>query len=131
MAPEPKPPYRLTIKLAGARPERIAEALQALQECVSSHDQTGETGATAVIECWKEADAIAVADAFEDWQYRHAIGLDSKMDLQRPGVRPETIAARMREKHQTPMDVIDGFAERHGARVEFMVAGDDMAEGDD
>lgn len=108
MPAEQKPPYKLTIKLSGARPERIAEALQALQECCSAHDQTGETGATAVIECWKEQDAREVADAFEDWQYRHAIGLESTMDLHRPGIRPETMARRMREKHATPMDDLLG-----------------------
>ena len=111
--PEPKPPYKLTIKLSGARPERIAEALAALQACVSDHDQSGDTSATATIECWKEVDALAVADAFEEWQYRHAIGLESEVGLKRPGVRPETIARHQREKERTPMDAIDGFAGKH------------------
>lgn len=116
--PDPKPPYRLTIKLSGARPERIAEALRALQQCCSDHDQTGDTGATAVIECWKEQDARDVADAFEDWQYRHALGLESTMDIHRPGVRPETIAQRLREKDMTPMDKEwQDFANKTGARV--------------
>lgn len=102
--PVPKPPYKLSIKLSGARPERLAEALQALQDCVSDHDQTGETSASAVVECWKESDVRAVADAFEDWLYRHAQGLETEMAVKRPGIRPETFEQRLREKHQTPMD---------------------------
>lgn len=124
MPSEPKPPYKLTIKLSGARPERIAEALNALQECVSDHDQTGDTSSTAVIECWKEENARSVADAFEDWLYQHALGLDSDMVFHRPGVRPETIAQRLREKHQTPMDrEWQDFADKNGASVSGTILG--------
>ena len=123
--PEPKPPYKLTIKLTGARTDRIAEALNALRDCLSDHDQTGETSASAVVECWKESDAQAVAEAFEDWLYRHAQGLDTEMTVKRPGIRPETFELRLREARQTPMDKIQGFAEKHGATVEFSTGDDE------
>lgn len=104
MPAEPKPPYRLTIKLDGARPERIAEALTELRETASTYDQTGDASATMTIESFQEAPLQEILSAFEDWLYAHAQGLDVEVKLQRPGIRPETIAMRMREKHATPMD---------------------------
>lgn len=104
--PEPKPPYKLTIKLDGAKPERIMEALTELREKMSEHDQTGEASVTMTIEAWQEAPLRAVLDAFETWLFYHAAGVDSEVTLKRPGVRPETIALLAREKHQTPMDVL-------------------------
>lgn len=109
--PEPKAPYRLTIKLDGAKPERIAEALTELRETGSVFDQAGSASATMIIESWQETPLRSVVDAFEDWLYRHAQGLDVDVKLQRPGIRPETIAQRMREKHETPMDDVKGFDE--------------------
>lgn len=118
MPPEPKPPYKLTIKLDGAKPERIMEALTELREKMSEHDQTGEASASMTIEAWQEAPLRAVLDAFETWLYYHAAGVDCDVSLKRPGVRPETIALLAREKRQTPMDAISGFAERNGASDE-------------
>lgn len=99
-----KPPYRLTIKLDGAKPERITEALTALRETAADHDQSGDVSATMTLEGYQEAPLRAVMDIFEEWLYRHAQGLDCEMGLKRPGIRPETIAMRMREKQTTPMD---------------------------
>lgn len=116
--PEPKAPYRLTIKLDGAKPERIAEALNELRETGSVFDQTGSASATMIIESWQEGPLRSVVDAFEEWLYRHAQGLDVDVKLQRPGIRPETIAQRAREKHDTPMDQEwQAFADKNGAEV--------------
>lgn len=99
-----KPPYKLTIKLDGAKPERITEALTALRETAADHDQSGDVSATMTLEGYQEAPLRAIMDIFEEWLYRHAQGLDCEMGLKRPGIRPETIAMRMREKQTTPMD---------------------------
>lgn len=115
MAAEPKPPYKLTIKLDGAKPERIMEALTELREKMSEHDQTGEAAATMTIEGWQEQPLLEVLDSFETWLFYHAAGVDSEVTLKRPGVRPETIALLAREKNKTPMDAIQGFAAEHGA----------------
>jgi len=90
--PEPKAPYKLTVKFEGARPERISEALAQLREIAATYDQTGESTATMVIESWQEAPLREIMDAFELWLYRHAPGLvpDRGMILHRPGLRPET-----------------------------------------
>jgi aromatic ring-opening dioxygenase catalytic subunit (LigB family) len=122
--PDPKAPYKLTIKLDGAKPERIAEALTELRETGSIFDQTGSASATMIIESWQEGPLRSVVDAFEDWLYAHAQGLDVDVKLQRPGIRPETIAQRMREKHETPMDKEwQEFADTNGAEITGTVAG--------
>lgn len=115
-----KPPYKLTVKLEGAKAERVAEALTELREQAAAYDQTPEVSATMIIEAWRERDLTEVMAAFEAWLYEHAIGLDCEMKLVRPGIRPETIAMRQREQQQTPMDKIQGFAEKYGATIEFV-----------
>lgn len=101
-----KAPYKLTVKLDGAKPERIAEALAQLRACASDYDLTGESTATMTIESWQEAPLRAAMDDFEMWLYRHAPGLvkDQGMMLARPGLRPETAEMLAREKRRTPMD---------------------------
>lgn len=101
-----KPPYKLTVKFDGARPERIAEALAELRECAALYDQTGESTATMTIESWQEAPLREIMDEFEMWLYKHAPGLvpDRGMVLYRPGLRPETAERFAREKRRTPMD---------------------------
>jgi hypothetical protein len=101
-----KPPYKLTIKLDGAKPERVAEALTQLRETAAMYDQTGDASATLTIEAHQERPLHALIDAFEEWLYAHAQGLDVDIKLQRPGIRPETMAMRAREKRTTPMDVL-------------------------
>src|SRR5438128_10882157 len=99
-----KPPYKLTIKLEGAKPEKIAEALAERRERAAEYDQVGAASGTMTMEAWQEAPLRAVLDAFETWLYYHAAAIDCDVKLQRPGVRPETIATLSREKRTTPMD---------------------------
>jgi hypothetical protein len=103
-----KPPYKLTIKLDGAKAERVAEALTQLRECASDYDQTGDASATLTIEAHQERPLHTLVADFEEWLYRNAQGLDVDIKLQRPGIRPETMAMRAREKH-SPMDRVAGF----------------------
>lgn len=114
MPTEPKAPYKLTIKLDGAKPERIAEALAELRERAADCDQTGEASATMTLEGYQEAPLREVMDAFETWLFENAPGIGCEVKLARPGIRPETIAMRQREKQDTPMDRIQGFADRYG-----------------
>lgn len=104
MPAEPKPPYRLVVKLDGAKPELIAAALRELRDIASSLDQTGDATATLTIEGYQERPIEHVMGQFEDWLYTNALGLDCDMTIKRPGIRPETLAMRMREKRTTPMD---------------------------
>jgi len=104
MASQPKPDYKLTIKLSGARAERIAEALAALREQAGIYTLTNEASATMVLESFREAPIVAVMEEFEQWLLEHAPGIDCEMTPKRPGIRPETIAIRARENKTTPMD---------------------------
>ncbi len=122
--PEPKAPYKLTIKLEGAKPERIAEALTELRETAANYDQTGDASATMTIEGYQEAPLQSLIVDFEDWLYRNAQGLQVEVKLQRPGIRPETIAMRAREKHTTPMDrAFQEFADTNNAEISGSLLG--------
>ena len=99
-----KPPYKLTVKLDGAKPERIAEAMAELRERAAEYDQAIAAQATMAMEAWGEAPIRAIIDAFETWLFYHAQGVDCEIKLQRPGLRPETSAMLAREKRATPMD---------------------------
>lgn len=103
-----KPPYRLVVKLDGARPEAIAEALTELREHASEHDQTGEATATMTMEAHQEALLQAVMESFENWLFHHMPGIDCEMKLTRPGLRPGQQLACLRAHGRTPMDVLLG-----------------------
>lgn len=102
--PNEKPPYKLTIKLDGAKPERIAEAMAELRERAAEYDQVVSAQATMTIESRQEAPIRAVIDAFETWLFYRAQGVDCEIKMQRPGLRPETREMLAREKRVTPMD---------------------------
>ena len=102
--PQDKPPYKLTVKLAGAKPEKIAQAMLELRERAAEYDQAGEAQTTLTIEAWQESPLRAITDSFETWLYHNAVGIECEIGLKRPGIRPETIAMYSREKRATPMD---------------------------
>lgn len=104
MAAEPKPAYKLTVKLDGAKPELIAEALRTLRNTASDYDQSGESSAQMIIEAHQESPLTEIMETFENWLFHHAPGLDCEMRLARPGLRPETREMLARAKQQTPMD---------------------------
>lgn len=98
-----KAPYKLTVKLDSSRPDAIGEAMQSLRDIAGDYDQTGEASATITMESYQEDPLQQICDAFEEWLYKHAIGLGCDIKLQRPGLRPEMLAA-LRARHATPMD---------------------------
>lgn len=98
-----KPPYKLVIKFTSARPDAIGDALAQLRELASEFDQTGEGTAQVTFESFRQRDLTELSDAFEDWLFRHMIGIGCEMSLKRPGLRPEMLAT-LRARHGTPMD---------------------------
>jgi hypothetical protein len=130
MAAEPKAPYKLVIKMDGARPDRLAEALSALRDTASDYDQTGDATATMTIEAHQEAPLQAVMEAFENWLFHHMQGLDCEMKLTRPGLRPETRELLARAKGQTPMDK-EGWNASPGERaMDWLVAREEAVSSD-
>ena len=98
-----KAPYKLSVKLDSSRPDAIGQAIQALRDIAGDFDQTGEATATITFESYQEAPLRDVTDTFEEWLYKHAIGIGCEIKIARPGLRPE-MAARFRERYATPMD---------------------------
>lgn len=70
-----KAPYRLTIKLDSARPDALGEALRVLRDIAGEYDQTGEGAASITIESWQEKPLQGICDDFEEWLFKHQIGL--------------------------------------------------------
>jgi hypothetical protein len=128
--PTEKAPYRLVIKLDGARPDRLAEALSELREIAGEHDQTGDATATMTIECHQEAPLQAVMESFENWLFHHMQGLDCEMKLTRPGLRPETRDLLMRAKRETPMDKEGWSASPAERAMDWLVAREEAVSSD-
>ena len=121
--PEPKAPYKLTVKLSSARPDAIGEALAQLRQLTSDHDLTGESTATLTIECFKESPLSSVREMFELWLYSYKIALDCEVTSKAPGLRPETVAV-LRANRATPMDQEwQEFADKNGAEVSGSLLG--------
>jgi hypothetical protein len=99
-----KPPYKVTIKLDGAKPEKINAAVAELQERAAEYDQVIEASATLTMEAWGEAPLRVIIDAFETYLFYRSQGIDCEIKIQRPGLRPETREMLAREKRATPMD---------------------------
>lgn len=99
--PDPKPPYKMIVKLTSARSDAIGEALTELRRLMSDYDQSGETAATITIESYKEIPLVSIREDFEVWLYRYKIGIECEIKRGEPGVRPETV---LRLKRATPMD---------------------------
>lgn len=98
-----KAPYKLTIKLDSARPDALGEALRVLRDIAGEYDQTGEGAASITIESWQEKPLQGICDDFEEWLFKHQIGLGCEMGIKRPGLRPEMVSV-LRARHATPMD---------------------------
>jgi len=101
-----KLPYQIKLKISSLKPENIGKALEYLKELMSDYDTGGETGATVTIEHVRWAPLESIMDDFEAWRLNNPnIAIDDDgWGMKRPAVRPETIAARMRSAHRTPMD---------------------------
>lgn len=107
-----KAPYKLTIKLDSSRPDAIGDALRQLRDIAGEYDQAGEGTASITIESYQEKPLSAICDDFEEWLYKHAIGLGCEMRIQRPGLRFEMLST-LRARHATPMDETGWAAEQN------------------
>jgi hypothetical protein len=117
MATDPKPPYKVTITLKGAKPEHVTAALAELSERAAEYDQSGETSATMTIEAFREDILMTVVNAFETWLFYQG-SAECDIKLVRPGLRPETAAMLAREKNRTPMDAEwQAFADKNHTSV--------------
>lgn len=109
-----KLPYQTKLKLTSMRPDAISEALAQIKDMMSEYDQTGEASATLTIEANKYADLEFLMNDFETWLLNHQIGIEAEWSTRRPAVRPETLQARLRAAHKTPLDDMlrDALGER-------------------
>ena len=98
-----KAPYKLVVKLDSARPDTLGQALAQLRNIAGEYDQTGKGEASITIECYKEVPLTNICDDFEEWLFKHAIGIGCEMRVTRPGLRPEMVAT-LRARYETPMD---------------------------
>lgn len=101
--PDDKPPYKLVITLSSARPDSIGEALKQIRDIAADQDLLGNGEGKIVFESFRDRDLKDLADAIELYLADHQLGMESKMRLDRPGIRPEWLAVH-RARHTTPMD---------------------------
>jgi len=99
-----KLPYQVKLKLTSMRPDAISAALAQLKDMMSEYDQSGEASATLTIEATKYADLDFLMNDFESWLLNQPVHIDAKWSVDRPAIRPETLASRLRAAHKTPMD---------------------------
>lgn len=101
-----KLPYQIKLKISSLKPENIGKALDYLRELMSDYDTGGETGATVTIEHTRWAPLESIMDDFEQWRLNNPnIAIeDDGWGMKRPAIRPETLQARLRAAHRTPID---------------------------
>lgn len=114
---EQKPPYKLKIKIDSARADAIADAIAdafaAIQAIIGDSAVSGNHATTITLECYTEAPLLAVRAEFEQFLYHHKIGMECKIGLESPGIRPE-MAETLRA---TPMERVWSGGETAGAKV--------------
>lgn len=117
---EQKPPYTLKIKIASARADAISDALAAIHELASDAGQSGDHTTTVTIAGFTEQPLLDIRAAFESFLWHHAVGMECKIGLEGPGIRPEMTEAL----RATPMDrEWQDFANRTGASVKGSLLG--------
>ena len=117
---EPKPPYKLKIKIDSARADAIADALAAIHQIAGDKSVSGDQSTTITLECFTEAPLLDVRAQFEQFLWDHKIGMECKIGLEGPGIRPEMTEILK----ATPMDrEWQSFADRTGATVEGTIMG--------
>lgn len=84
-----KPPFKLTIKLEGTRPDAIQATLNRLQTLCGEHDQVGELKASATIESWDEEALLAIRNQIESHIRANRWVIDGKTTFDSPLVRPK------------------------------------------
>ena len=115
--PKEKPLYKLTVDLVTYFPDALNATLEKLQELTEEHDQvTGELKTKVIVETDSEEAVRQIRYQLETYLRQHKTQISGEVVIKEPLVRPEPTPL--------PMDAIEGFAERHGARTEFAVSSD-------
>lgn len=97
-----KPPYKLTIKLNGTRPDALNAAVRRLDELCGDHDQVADLKTAVTIESWKEDDLIAIRDGIESFLDSKRLIIGGEVTLTSPVVRKRTPIVA--EPPPTPME---------------------------
>ena len=94
-----KPPYKLTIKLNGTRPDALNAAVRRLDDLCSEYDQVADLKTAITIESWKEDDLLAIREGIEAFLDAKRLIIGGEVTLTSPVVRKRTPVAV-----PTPMD---------------------------
>lgn len=116
---EQKPPYKLKIKIDSARADAVGDAFAAIQAIIGDTAVSGSV-TTITLESYTEAPLLSVRAEFEKFLYQHKIGMECKIGLESPGIRPE-MAETLRA---TPMErEWQAFADEHNAEIRGTLLG--------
>lgn len=109
------PLYTMTIDLVTYRADALKDTLDHIRALVHGHDQTGADEIKAKIKVVSDSeDSIEeIRTQLEIYLRHNKLLIDGKVNRQEPLIRP-------RDETETPMDTIEGFAEKYGAKVEFV-----------
>ena len=117
---EQKPPYKLKIKIDSARADAVSDAFVAIQAIIGDAAVLGNHTTTITLESYTEALLLSVRAEFEKFLYRHKIGMECKIGLESPGVRPEMTETL----RATPMEhEWQKFADEHNAEIHGSLLG--------
>ena len=117
---EQKPPYKLKIKIDSARADAVGDAFAAIQAIIGDTAVSGNHATTITLESYTEAPLLSVRAEFEKFLYQHKIGMECKIGLESPGIRPE-MAETLRA---TPMErEWQAFADEHNAEIRGTLLG--------
>ncbi len=115
-----KPPYKLKIKIDSARADALADAFAAIREIIGETEVIGDHATTITLESFTEAPLLDIRAQFERFLWHHKIGMECKIGLESPGVRPE-MAETLRA---TPMErEWQKFADANNAEVRGSMMG--------
>jgi len=97
-----KPPYKLTIKLNGTRPDALNAAVRRIDELCGDHDQVADLKTAITIESWKEDDLLTIRDGIEAFLDSKRLIIGGEVTLTSPVVRKRTPIVA--EPPPTPME---------------------------
>lgn len=122
-----KPWYKLTISLDAAKVETLMKALTHLNELTTAQSQPGDLKTRIAMESFHEETLLAIRDDFEAWLRVNRVGIDGKVTLEAPVVRPrpeaeptpmEEYLDRLRPTPGSGVDAVEISAGRRSVRLE-------------
>lgn len=109
------PLFTMTIDLTTYRADALKDTLDRIRALVHGHDQTGADEIKAKIKVVSDSEEAIeeIRNQLEIYLRHNKTLIDGKVNRQEPLIRP-------RDETDTPMDAIEGFAQKYGATVEFV-----------